>query len=437
MDIGECAEVTVEEMLEPAGLDTLTGNDGYRSEFVGGSNAVELRDQVSFKEREGGPGLDLRPRPYGIDQVLEEADSVVLSSAHASPMLAPQVGQEDASPMIRAVWAHPGRLTSVSSVNRTRSDRAAATPTRMRMARIVVVIEVVLLGVSGSSVVRSEPFMIRDADCRRSLTVLSMCRYSVTVATISMAMLEVHNVWKRFGGIEAIRGVSVTVDEGTVTGLIGPNGAGKTTLFNLVTGIEHPDRGSVTYCGERIDGLRPDQIYARRLYRTFQTPREFETMTVLENLMLIPAGQAGEVLPRLWFSPQRVRNQEIANYERCLEVLDFVDLSDHADEHAGSLSGGQRKLLELARTMMADPKLVLLDEPGAGVNPTLLKRIVEKIRALAAGGITFLLIEHDMDVIMSLCDPVIVMSEGRELVEGSPDYVRKHEAVLDAYLGTR
>ncbi|MBW2341979.1 MAG: ABC transporter ATP-binding protein, partial [Deltaproteobacteria bacterium] len=188
--------------------------------------------------------------------------------------------------------------------------------------------------------------------------------------------------------------------------------------------------------GEGIDGLPPHQIFQKRIYRTFQITREFAQMTVLENVMLMPENQIGEKIWNTWFRPASIRRQEKAIQEKALEVLEFVELIDLKDEYAGSLSGGQKKLLELARSMMAEPRMVLLDEPGAGVNLTLMKKLMANIRKLCKEKkITFFLIEHDMDLVMNLCNPVIVMSEGKKLAEGTPEEIKKDERVLEAYLG--
>lgn len=249
-------------------------------------------------------------------------------------------------------------------------------------------------------------------------------------------MLEVKTLYKSFGGLQAIDGCFLKVNEGTITGLIGPNGAGKTTLFNVITGFHTPDRGEIQFMGERIDGLSPNRIFHKKIFRTFQVTREFEQMTVLENLMVIPAPQVGEKIWNTWFRAGAVRRQEKEIRDTALEVLEFVELIHLRDEYAGSLSGGQKKLLELAKSLMADPILVLLDEPGAGVNPKLLKKLVGNIRRLCEERkITFFLIEHDMDLVMNLCDPVIVMSEGKKLTEGHPEDVKKDRQVLEAYLG--
>ena len=249
-------------------------------------------------------------------------------------------------------------------------------------------------------------------------------------------MLEVKGVSKRFGGLWAVRDCSLRVEEGTITGLIGPNGAGKTTLFHLISGFYRPDRGKILFRGRDTTGWPPYRLYHFGLYRTFQIPRIFGEMTVLENLMVVPKSQAGE---RIWnplMRPSLVRRQERDLRMKAEEVLKFVGLDHLRDEPARTLSGGQKKLLELARALMADPVMVLLDEPGAGVNPTLMKKLAQKIRELASEwGITVFLIEHDMDLVMSLCNPVIVMSEGRVLTMGSPAEVRENPNVIEAYLG--
>ena len=249
-------------------------------------------------------------------------------------------------------------------------------------------------------------------------------------------MLEINSLSKSFGGLKAVNRCSFFIQKARITGLIGPNGAGKTTVFNLITGFDKPDGGRVLFLGEDITGLAPYSVFRKGICRTFQVPREFGELTVLENLMLVPMGQAGEKIWNPFFRSHLVRKQESVIREKALETLKFLDLIDLRDEYAKSLSGGQKKLLELGRTMMADPILVLLDEPGAGVNPTLMKRLAKAIDQLCQQrGITFFLIEHDMGLVMSLCDPVIVMSQGSKLVEGSPEEVRREERVLEAYLG--
>ncbi|MBS0294084.1 MAG: ABC transporter ATP-binding protein [Proteobacteria bacterium] len=248
-------------------------------------------------------------------------------------------------------------------------------------------------------------------------------------------MLEVRDLVREFGGLRAVDGVSFTLAAGTITGLIGPNGAGKTTLFNTIAGVHRPSSGSISFLGQRIDGLPPHRIFHAGLVRTFQIPRPFAGMTVLENTMMVPSGQSGERFWNNWFARGRVRGQERATRERAREVLDFVGLEHLSGEFARNLSGGQQKLLELARVLMADPRLILLDEPGAGVNPTLLVTIMDKLRELHARGITFLVIEHNMDLIMQLCNPVLVLAQGRLLLEGPPETVRSDPRVLEAYLG--
>lgn len=249
-------------------------------------------------------------------------------------------------------------------------------------------------------------------------------------------MLEIKNVHKSFGGLKAVDGCTLKVQEGSITGLIGPNGAGKTTLFNVITGHYKPDQGNILFKGQEIAGLAPHQIFGQKIYRTFQITREFAQMTVLENLLLMPDRQIGERIWNTWFKPSGIKEQENENKSKAMEVLEFVELIDLKDEYAGSLSGGQKKLLELARSMMADPEIVLLDEPGAGINPTLMKKLITNIQTLCIQkGITFFLIEHDMELVMNLCDPVIVMSEGKKLAEGTADEIKCNQQVLEAYLG--
>jgi branched-chain amino acid transport system ATP-binding protein len=249
-------------------------------------------------------------------------------------------------------------------------------------------------------------------------------------------LLHVRDLVKTFGGLVVLNHCSLQVRRGTITGLIGPNGAGKTTLFNVLTGFFKPNAGRVVFKGQDLTGLAPHRIFHYRICRTFQIPREFREMTVLENLMLIPSGQLGERLRYPWFRPTLVRQQEAKIRDKALEVLEAVRLLGLRDEYARNLSGGQKKLLELARAMMADPELLLLDEPGAGVNPTLMDELAEYITHLARDrGVTVLLIEHDMDLVRRLCDPVIVLNEGCPLVEGSFEMVASDPRVLEAYLG--
>jgi len=252
----------------------------------------------------------------------------------------------------------------------------------------------------------------------------------------SPPVLEVEDVTKAFDGVRAVNRCNLSVRRGTITGLIGPNGAGKTTLFNLITGFLRPSGGRILFQSERIDGLPPHRIFHRGVVRTFQIPRELKTMTVLENLMLVPPGQVGEQIWNPWLFAFRVSRQERRIYEKALEVLEFVDLIHLRDEYAANLSGGQKKLLELARTLMCDPQMILLDEPGAGVNRVLMRKLVENIEVLRReAGITFFVIEHDMDLVTRLCNPVIVMSQGERLAEGSPEEIKQDERVLEAYLG--
>ena len=247
-------------------------------------------------------------------------------------------------------------------------------------------------------------------------------------------MLVLDGVVKSFGGNRAVDGISCTLVPGRITGLIGPNGAGKTTLFNLIAGAHRPTAGRIALEGRDITGLPPHRIFAAGLGRTFQIPRPFAAMSVLENVMLAPRDQAGEAFWRNWFGGA-VAAQERQVRESALHWLDFVGLSALAAEPARVLSGGQRKLLELARVMVAKPRLVLLDEPGAGVNPALLDTIVDRIAELHRQGTSFLIIEHNMDLVASLCDPVLVMAQGRLLASGTPGEVLRNPQVVEAYLG--
>ena len=249
-------------------------------------------------------------------------------------------------------------------------------------------------------------------------------------------MLVIESLSKRFGGLKAVDACCFAVRKGTITGLIGPNGAGKTTLFNLLTGFIKPDSGRVRLGEQDITGLPSHRVFRKGICRTFQIPRELKGMTVVENLMLVPPQQLGEALWNPFLRPRAVRRQEASIRDKAIEVLEFLNLSEAGNQLADTLSGGQKKLLELARTMMTDPRLVLLDEPGAGVNRTLLKRLAEAIRRLCdERGLTFLVIEHDMDFVMQLCSPIVVMSEGGVLMEGLPEDVQRDQRVLDAYLG--
>ncbi|WCR09277.1 ABC transporter ATP-binding protein [Paracoccus stylophorae] len=250
-------------------------------------------------------------------------------------------------------------------------------------------------------------------------------------------MIRVEDLHRHFGGFRAVDGASLTIGEGSITGLIGPNGAGKSTLFNVIAGVLPPTSGKVYMDGEDITGLPPHQLFRRGLLRTFQLAHEFASMTVRENLMMVPGGQTGETIWKTWFQRGQIRREEDQLGKRADEVLEFLTIRHLAHEKAGNLSGGQKKLLELGRTMMVDAKVVFLDEVGAGVNRTLLGTIGDAIvRLNKERGYTFCVIEHDMDFIGKLCDPVIVMAEGRVLAEGSAADIMQNEEVIEAYLGT-
>ncbi len=249
-------------------------------------------------------------------------------------------------------------------------------------------------------------------------------------------MLKIESLNKSFGGLQAVRDCSFEIEAGTITGLIGPNGAGKTTTFSMIAGELVPTSGRIVFEGEDIAGLPTHEMFHRGIVRTFQIPHEFAKMTVLENLMVVPPEQPGESLFSNWISRGRVKRREQEVRDRAEDALAFLSISHLGDEQAGNLSGGQKKLLELGRTMMTDARLVLLDEPGAGVNPTLLLKIREMISRLREErDYTFCVIEHDMDLIASLCDPVIVLAEGTVLTQGTMAEVRSNPEVLDAYLG--
>ena len=249
-------------------------------------------------------------------------------------------------------------------------------------------------------------------------------------------ILDIRAVTKAFGGNRAVDGCSFAVRRGTITGLIGPNGAGKSTLLNVIAGALPATSGSILLDGQSIEGLRPHELLARGLARTFQVPRPIPTMTVLENLVLAGREQAGERIWNAWFRSGLVGRQENEIVDRALEVLAYVNLIHLRDAYAANLSGGQKKLLEFARTLMVQPRLVLLDEPAAGVNRTLMRQLAGYIEEQChAHGVTFLIVEHDMDLVARLCDPVVVMAQGQRLFEGSFDEVRRNQTVLDAYLG--
>jgi branched-chain amino acid transport system ATP-binding protein len=250
-------------------------------------------------------------------------------------------------------------------------------------------------------------------------------------------MIVVDDIFKLFGGFHAVDGATLTIHDNTITGLIGPNGAGKTTLFNVIAGVLKPTSGQVFMDGENITGLPPHDLFHKGLLRTFQIAHEFSTMTCRENLMMVPGDQIGETLWNTWFGRKRIADQERALRAKADEVLEFLTVEHLADQKAGQISGGQKKLLELGRTMMVDAKIVFLDEVGAGVNRTLLNTIGDAIIRLNQDrGYTFVVIEHDMDFIGRLCEPVICMAEGKVLAEGTLAEIKANEHVIEAYLGT-
>ena len=251
------------------------------------------------------------------------------------------------------------------------------------------------------------------------------------------ALLEVRDVVRTLGGLRAVDDASLDVEAGSVTALIGPNGAGKSTLFNVISGFLAAERGTVRFEGRRIERSPPHRIAQRGLVRTFQVPRTLTRMSVVDNVLVAATHHPGEQLNGLVSRPGRVRERERRARERAAELLELFRLDGHADNYAGVLSGGQRKLLDFARVLMVEPRLVLLDEPMAGVNPTLGRQLVAHVlRLRAEQGMTFLFVEHDLDVVMEASDRVIVMNEGRVIAGGTPDEVRGDARVVDAYLGT-
>ncbi len=249
-------------------------------------------------------------------------------------------------------------------------------------------------------------------------------------------MIEVKNVSRRFGGFVAVNDCSLTVEAGSITGLIGPNGAGKSTLFNMVAGNLAPSSGRILLDGQPIEGMKPHELFGRGLLRTFQIAHEFSRLTVLENLMMVPGGQPGESLFDVWFRGRKVREFETGVRQKAEEVVDFLQIGHVKNELAGNLSGGQKKLVELGRTMMADAKVVLLDEIAAGVNRTLLNDLAANIERLnRERGYTFFVIEHDMDLIGRLCDPVIVMAAGSVMMKGTLAEIQADQRVVEAYFG--
>ena len=249
-------------------------------------------------------------------------------------------------------------------------------------------------------------------------------------------ILKIDNLSKYFGGLAAVSNCSLKIKRGTITGIIGPNGSGKTTLFNLIAGNLKSSEGTVLFNNENITDVPAYELFSKGLLRTFQIAHEFTNLTVLENLMMVPGNQSGEKLVNVMLKPGLIKKEEEQVRRKAYEVIEFLNLKHLANELAGNLSGGQKKLLELGRTMMVDAKLVLLDEVGAGVNRTLLKEIGTSIQRLnKEKGYTFCMIEHDMDFISRLCDPVIVMAEGSVLFEGTSEQVKKNEKVIESYLG--
>lgn len=253
---------------------------------------------------------------------------------------------------------------------------------------------------------------------------------------MSAPALDIRGVVKRFGGFTALDGVSFAVPEGSITGLIGPNGAGKSTAFSVIAGFFPPEAGRVLLRGQDITGLSPWALHAKGLARTFQIPRLFQRLTVLENLMVAARDQAGEALPAPWFARGRIAREEAALRERAMAVLSRLNLAGHAEAPATALSGGQKKLVELGRALMSGARVILLDEPAAGVNRTLLRDISATVARLnREEGITFLLIEHDLELVAELCDPVHCLAEGRLIASGHMDAVRADPVVAEAYLG--
>ena len=249
-------------------------------------------------------------------------------------------------------------------------------------------------------------------------------------------MLGIKNLYKSFGGLRAINNVSLEIEKTSITALIGPNGAGKTTLFNIINGSIKPDSGTVKLNEIDITGYEPHQLFNLGILRTFQIAHEFSSLTVKDNLMMVPPNQTGESILQTWFLPKKIKSEEQHIAKKANDVMDFLQLKHLSNEYAGNLSGGQKKLLELGRTMMVDPKIVLLDEVGAGVNRTLLNTIGDAILRLNKEfDYTFCMIEHDIEFISRLCDPVIVMAEGSILMTDEISKVKEDDKVIEVYLG--
>ena len=273
-------------------------------------------------------------------------------------------------------------------------------------------------------------------DERRAEVPTGPCAPLEHAAGTMTTIIDVQNVSKRFGNLLAVDGCSLKVEKGSITGLIGPNGAGKTTMFNMVAGAFAPTSGKILLDGKDVTGLPAHQLFSRGLLRTFQIAQEFSNMTALENLMMVPANQSGENVVNAFFRRGRVMHEERGTRGQAEEVMQLLRLTHVKNERAGNLSGGQKKLLELGRVMMTEPRVVLLDEIAAGVNRTLLNDLAAAVERLnKEKGLTFFVIEHDMDLIARLCDPVIVMAAGSVMMQGPMEEIRRHEGVIEAYFG--